>query len=227
MQCSVSQALATASQDRQSILSPPELALHCHLGSASHGLARRFQREMVPLMAQLAARARRMTRNSADAEDLVQETMTRAFAGFGSYRQETNARAWLYQILDNTFISAYRKRQCRVVEVLGGDLLDWHHDSPATHTGARQRPAEDEALDRLPDPQIKAAMEALPEPFRQVVCYADVYGYRRTEIAAMMNCSRGTVASRLARGRRRLRALLIDPSDGRRHHAGPDPWISA
>lgn len=175
-------------------------------------------------MNQLGRRAQMMTHNHADAEDLVQETMTRAYAGFGSYQPGTNTRAWLYQILHNTFISGYRKRQRRAVEVPSSDLPDWQRASRQMHQGARQRAAEDEALESLPDPLIKAAMESLPEPFRKAVYYADVHGYRYDELARILNCPRGTVTSRLARGRRRLRTLLID--SGYRSYALPWPAVS-
>lgn len=198
------------------VASPETVAPHTDAGGDHSDLTRRFQREVLPLMGQLGRQARRMTRNHTDAEDLVQETMMRAYAGFHSYRQETNANAWLCQILHNTLISGYRKRQSRVVEVLLGDAFDWHLGSLATNWGAGQRAAEEEALDRLPDPQVKAAMEALPESFRKVVYYADVHGYRGPEIARITKCPSGTVTSRLARGRLRLRGLLIDHADGTR-----------
>lgn len=159
-------------------------------------------------MNQLERRAQMMTRNHADAEDLVQETMLRAYAGFGSYQPGTNARAWLYQVMHNTFISGYRKRQRRAVEVLHADLPEWQRTPPHDRFG--QRGTEDQALERLPDPLIKAAMEALPEPFRTAVYYADVHGYHHAEVARILNCPNGTVTSRLARGRRKLRALLTD-----------------
>lgn len=180
------------------------------------GLATRFEREVVPLLGQLKRRAQIITRNHADAEDLLQETMLRAYAGFGSYQPGTNPKAWLNRIMHNTFISGYRKRQRRTVEVLRADLPDWQRASQHIDEGAAQRGAEDEALERLPDPLIKAAMEALPEPFRKAVYYADVHGFHNAELARILNCPKGTVTSRLARGRRRLRALLTD-SDYRSH----------
>ncbi|KEF94998.1 hypothetical protein K883_05183 [Mycobacterium sp. TKK-01-0059] len=219
MQCILGEA---ALRGEAHIITPPG-----NFPDDRRDLARRFEREVIPLMAELSRRAHRMMHNRTDAEDLVQETMTRAYAGFGSYQRDSNARAWLHQIMQNVFVDDYRKRQRRAVEVLHGDLPDWHPSSLAGRVGARRRGAEDEALERLPDPQIKAAMEALPEAFRRVVYYADVRGYRGVEIARITSCPSATVASRLARGRRRLRALLIDRVEGSRMRARPASRLEA
>jgi RNA polymerase sigma-70 factor (ECF subfamily) len=152
-----------------------------------------------------------MTRNRADAEDLVQETMLKAYMGFHSFRRGTNLRAWLLRILVNSYISDYRKRRREPVpfsteEVTEQRLMDTYTRS----VPAALHSAEDQALNWLVDNDLKSAMQALPRQFREAVYYADVEGLRYQEIAAIMNTGTGTVASQLYRGRRQLRKLLGD-----------------
>jgi len=154
---------------------------------------------------QLYAAASRLTRNHADAEDLVQETYTRAYASFHQFREGTNLRAWLNRILTNTFINSYRRRQ-REPQVSGG-LEEWQLAADRA-PAASQRSAEDTVLDRITDSRVTAALAALPGDFRLAVYLADIEGYGYREIAAIMDCPVGTVMSRLHRGRSRLRALL-------------------
>ena len=194
-------------------------------------LSARFEREAIPLHAPLYRRALGMTHNRADAEDLVQETMVKAFVGFHSFRQGTNLNAWLHRILTNIYLNGYRKKTAGAGAVSDrgdrrpaagghGDLVLAERDATvrtvllgqlaatAEHSAPGLRSAEDEALETLPDPRIKAAMEALPEQFRMAVYYADVEGLQYTEIAKIMGSPQGTVTSRLHRGRRQLRNLL-------------------
>ena len=154
---------------------------------------------------QLYAAASRLTRNHADAEDLVQETYTRAYASFHQFREGTNLRAWLNRILTNTFINSYRRRQ-REPQVSGG-LEEWQQ-AAGRAPAPSQRSAEDTVLDRITDSRVTAALAALPGDFRLAVYLADIEGYGYREIAAIMDCPVGTVMSRLHRGRARLRALL-------------------
>jgi len=166
-------------------------------------------------MRQLHAKASRMTRNPADAEDLVQETYARAFASFHQFKEGTNLRAWLNRILTNTFISGYRKKQREPV-LTASRLEDWQLErvcSRSAQPSAAARSAEELALDRMTDSGATDALRRLPEDFRMAVYLADVEGFGYREIAEIMHCPIGTVMSRLHRGRGRLRDLLENTSE--------------
>jgi RNA polymerase sigma-70 factor (ECF subfamily) len=171
-----------------------------------------FEEQALPFMDQLYAAALRMTRNPADAGDLVQETYVKAFAAFGSFTQGTNLKAWLYRILTNTFINSYRKNQRNPYQGTIDELEDWQLGSAEsiTQQGHSTRSAEAEAIDHLPDNDVKAALQAIPEDFRLAVYLADVEGFSYQDIADIMKTPVGTVMSRLHRGRRLLRGLLAD-----------------
>jgi RNA polymerase sigma-70 factor (ECF subfamily) len=174
-------------------------------------LRARFEREAAPLRDLLYRHACRMTRNHADAEDLVQEAMMKAYRGFDSFRQDTNMRAWLLRILVNSYISDYRKRRREPVQYSTEEVAEQRlMDTYTRSAPAGLHSAEDQALNSLSDNDLKSAMQALPRQFRHVVYYADVEGLRYQEIAAIMNTPTGTVASQLYRGRRQLRRLLGD-----------------
>ena len=170
-----------------------------------------FEAQAIPFMDQLYAAAMRMTRNPADAGDLVQETYTKAYAAFGQFEQGTNLKAWLYRILTNTFINSYRKNQRQPYQSAIDELEDWQLGSAESLTqGRTTRSAEAEAIDHLPDSDVKEALQSIPEDFRLAVYLADVEGFAYQEIADIMKTPVGTVMSRLHRGRRLLRDLLAE-----------------
>ena len=172
----------------------------------------RFERDAMPLMPQLYSAALRLTRNPADAEDLVQEAYLRAYRGFAGFTPGTNLKAWLYRILTNTFINNYRKKQRQPVTVLEDEIPDWYlYDHLANDAaGGETASAEAQVLERMPDEDVQAALEALPENFRMAVWLADVEGFAYKEIAEILNIPIGTVMSRLHRGRKSLEKMLWD-----------------
>jgi RNA polymerase sigma factor (sigma-70 family) len=171
-------------------------------------LAARFAREAGPFFGVLSRGARRLTRCDADSEDLLQDTLLHAYAGFRTFQEGTNLQAWLFRILFNRWVSSYRSRQCRPAEVSVDEVTERELAWSAPCGPGRQRSAEAEVLDALPDSEIKAALATLPEGFRAALYFADVQGYTYAETAAILNIPHGTVMSRVSRGRKRLRIAL-------------------
>lgn len=172
-----------------------------------------FERDAMEFAPQLYAAALRMTRNPADAEDVVQETFLKAYRGYHTFQEGTNLKAWLYRILTNTYINRYRKQSRRPQEVELGELQDVYlykrRDDVGT-TGGASRSAESEALAGLVDTEVRDAVEGLPEHFRLPVLLADVEGFSYKEIAEILDIPIGTVMSRLHRGRKALEKRLLE-----------------
>ena len=174
----------------------------------------RFERDAMQYTNQLYAAAMRYTKNPHNAQDLVQDTYAKAFTSFHQFEPGTNLKAWLYRILTTTFINTYRKDQRRPL-ISDGEVEDWQLASAASHTSDQGKSAEDEVLENLPDGDVKRALHEIPEEFRFAVFYADVEGYSYKEIADILGIPAGTVMSRLHRGRKLLRVLLMDYAKNR------------
>jgi len=169
-----------------------------------------FERDALPYLDKMYPSALRLTRNRADAEDLVQDTFVKAYTSFGQFEPGTNVRAWLHRILITTFISSYRKRQREPQPAVAGDIPEWQLTRAWPDPTVEVKSAETEALERQADPSVKLALQALSEDLRTVVYLADVEGYAYREIAGLVGTRIGTVGSRLHRAHRQLRGLLHD-----------------
>lgn len=189
-------------------------------------LAAHFAREAGPLFDVLSRGARRLARCDADAEDLLQDTLLHAYAGFHTFQEGTNFKAWLFRILYNRWVSTYRSRQSRPAEIPVDDITERDLVSSAVRVPGGLRSAEAEVLEALPDSQIQAAMEDMPEGFRAVVYYAEIHGYTYAETAAILNIPLGTAMSRASRARKRLRTALAHLDHTRSDVALPEQQIA-
>ena len=185
-----------------------------------------FAEQAMPLMDGLYSAALRMTRNPADAEDLVQETYLKAYRAFHTFQQGTNLKAWLYRILTNTYINTYRSKKRRPDETDLDEVEDLYlyRRLGGLEGATAGRSAEEELLDSLTSEEVKEALEALPEQFRMAVLLADVEGFAYKEIAQILDIPIGTVMSRLHRGRKAMQKQLYE--FGRQRNlvpAAPDP----
>jgi RNA polymerase sigma-70 factor, ECF subfamily len=171
-----------------------------------------FAEQAMPLMDGLYSAALRMTRNPADAEDLVQETYLKAYRAFHTFQEGTNLKAWLYRILTNTYINTYRAKKRRPDETDLDEVEDLYlYRRLGGLAGATAgRSAEEELLDHLTDSEVKEALESLPEQFRMAVLLADVEGFAYKEIAEILDIPIGTVMSRLHRGRKAMQKQLYE-----------------
>ena len=170
----------------------------------------RFERDAMQFADQLYAAALRYTKNPEDAKDLVQDTYLKAFASFHQFEAGTNLKAWLYRVLQTTFINNYRKAQRQPQLTADAEVEDWQLYKSASHTPDQGKSAEISALENLPDSDIKRALNEIPEEFRMAVYLADVEGFSYKEIAEIVGVPAGTVMSRLHRGRKQLREKLTD-----------------
>ncbi|WP_232078899.1 sigma-70 family RNA polymerase sigma factor [Mycobacterium florentinum] len=197
-------------------------------------LAARFERDVIPLRDQLFRAARRYSQSHADAEDLVQETMIKAYVGFGSFKEGTNLRAWLFTIMNHTRINHYRTAKRRPAEWLAGDVSDFLIPAgpPQSTAGPPQSTAgrlsaEAEVLDSIGDPEVRQALQQLPESQQLAVYYADVEGFRYKEIGEILHIPLGSVMSRIHRGRKNMRKLLLDFAIEQRYIREDDAVIAA
>jgi RNA polymerase sigma-70 factor, ECF subfamily len=176
-----------------------------------------FAEDAMQYAPQLYSAALRMTRNQADAEDLLQETYLRAYRGYGGFTEDTNLRAWLFRILTNTYINIYRARQRRPAEADLADVEDLYLYRRLGSLDAMlaNRSAEDQLFDLFTDDEVKQALEDLPENFRLPVLLADVEGFSYKEIAEILEIPIGTVMSRLHRGRKAMQRALFDYATAR------------
>ena len=182
---------------------------------------RRFEEQAMPFLGQLYGTALRLTRNPADADEVVQETFLRAYRSFDQFEQGTNLKAWLYKILTNTFISSYRKKQREPQTVSADANEDFSLYDRLVEANVSP---EAELLDRIPDEEVKEALESIPDQFRTAVLLADVEGFSYQEIADITGVAIGTVMSRLHRGRKALQRALWDYAKQRGMVAEEEPW---
>ncbi len=188
-----------------------------------------FAESAMPLMDQLYSAAMRMTRNAADAEDLVQETYMKAYRAYDRFEEGTNLKAWMYRILTNSYINRYRSKQRRPDESDIADVEDMYlyRRLGGEQSSSLGTSAEEAFLSSVTDETVKAAIEAIPENFRIAVLLADVEGFAYKEIAEILEIPIGTVMSRIHRGRKALEKQLHDLAEERNLLPDPEPTVTS
>lgn len=183
---------------------------------------RRFQDEALPMLDSLYGAALRMTRNPADAQDLVQDTMLRAYRAFRSFEPGTNLKAWLFRIMTNAYINTYRRKQREPRKVSSDEVEEFDlYQTLKDHDTSWDETPENIVLDALVDSDIIEAIDALPEQFRMAVILSDIEGFSYAEMAQIMDVPMGTVMSRLHRGRKQLQERLWEKARERGIVRGP------
>ena len=190
-------------------------------GATARERQERLEAEALTYLDPLYRTALRLSRNPQDAEDLVQETYLNGFKALDRFEEGTNLRAWLFRILNNAFISQYRRRRRRPSSSLDevSDFYLYDHLVDGGVAPAQENPERD-VLSRIGDEAVLRALEELPVEFRQVELLADVEGFSYREIADILGIPIGTVMSRLYRARRRLQQLLWREAEQYGYRAG-------
>jgi len=174
----------------------------------------RFEEEALKHLDALYRTAMRMTRNPSDAEDLVQDALVRAYRFYDRFQPGTNFRAWLFKILTNTYINTYRRKQGRPQESSLEDTEEFFlYNQLSSDQEERVSDVENTVLDGLGADAIQRAIDQLPPQFRTTVQLSDVEGLSYAEIAEATGVAKGTVMSRLFRGRRQLQRALWDQAE--------------
>lgn len=190
--------------------------------SAEARKVRLFEEQAIPLMSQLYGAAMNMTKNPTNAEDLLQETMVKAFKAFDQFEQGTNIRAWLYKIMNNTNININVKAGKALGKTALDDLEDWQIGGAESVTSVAARSAEAEAIDAMPSEVVKKALLELPDNWRMIVYYRIVDGLSYSEIAQVLEIPEGSVMSGLHRGKKLLRTLLMDYAKEEGYNVGEE-----
>ena len=167
-----------------------------------------FDEEIIPHMDALYNFALRLTSDPNDAEDLVQDTIVKAYRFFSSYEKGTNAKAWMFRILKNSFINNYRKNSKKPSQVDYDEVSSYYESVRAERTETSD--LESLMFREMMDDDLSEALTRLPEDFRTVVLLCDVEGYTYEEIANMLDVPIGTIRSRLHRGRNLLKTELLE-----------------
>ncbi len=177
---------------------------------SSHSQGWNFEAAAMPFVDSLYNTAYRMTRNSEDAQDLVQETYLKAYRHYDKFQEGTNFKAWLFKILKNSFINNYRKKQSRPPQSDFAEIEDALESRVSDEATQNIKNPEDELLEDVLDEDVQRALDELPHDYRMAILLADLEGFSYKEIAEILEVPLGTVMSRLYRGRKLLESAMLD-----------------